>query len=147
MEFEFRGSPLASLNLLASYAFVQAQVTRSTVFPVGNLLPNAARNSGALWATYQAPPGPLRQWGFSAGLVATSARQDNFYNTAQLPGYARLDFGSSYDLPLRERQAIRLSLNIQNALDRKYYQASNGTDQIRPGSPFSALAALSWTWK
>ena len=147
VEFEFRGSPVRGLNLLTSYAFTQAQVTESTQYPVGSLLPNAPRNSGAVWATYQAPGGALRNTGFSAGVVATAARQDNFYNTALLPGYARLDVGVYHDLGIGDHQQLHFSLNIQNALDRTYYLASNGQDQVRPGSPLSALAGLRWTWR
>ena len=148
MEFEFQGSPVRGLNLLTSYAFIQAQVTQSTEYPVGAGLPNAPRNSGAMWANYQAPEGMLRHFGVSAGVVATTAREENFYNTALLPGYARLDVGAYYDFSKGDRQRMRLSLNIQNALDRTYYLASNaGADQIRPGSPLAALAGLRWTWR
>lgn len=147
VEFELMGSPVHGLNLLSSYAFIQAQVTKSTEYPVGNLLPNAPRNSGAMWATYQAPEGVLRQIGVSAGVTATGARQDNFYNTALLPGYARVDLGAFYERNIAERQTLRFNLNIQNALDRTYYLASNGQDQVRPGSPVSVLAGLSWTWR
>ena len=146
-EFQFQGSPIHGLNLLTSYAFVQAQVTKSELYPVGNLLPNAPRNSGAIWASYQIPRGVLRGLGLSAGLVATAARQDNFYNTALLPGYARVDVGSYYEFKIAERQRMRFSINVQNALDRIYYLASNGTDQIRPGSPLSVLTGLTWTWR
>jgi len=147
LEFEFQGSPLRGLNLLMSYAFVQAQVTKSSQYPVGNLLPNAPRNSGAVWANYQIPGGPLRHLGLSTGLVATAARQDNFYNTALLPGYARLDLGALYEFKITERQSLRFNINVRNALNRTYYLASNGTDQIRPGSPLSVLTGLSWTWR
>jgi len=146
-EFEFRGSPVRGLSLLTSYAFVQAQVTQSTEYPVGNLIPNAPRNSGAMWATWQAPGGMFRNLGLSAGVIATAARQDNFYHTALLPGYARLDLGTYYDLGITDKQRLRFSLNIQNALDRTYYLASNGQDQIRPGSPLNALAGVRWTWR
>jgi len=146
-EFQFQGSPVRGLNLLASYAFVQAQVTKSTQYPVGNLLPNAPRHSGAIWANYQAPGGVLRHLGLNAGLVSTAARQDNFFNTALLPGYARLDLGSYYEFSIAEKQKMRFSINVQNALDRTYYLASNGQDQVRPGSPVSVLTGLSWTWR
>ena len=147
-EFQFQGSPLRGLNLLTSYAFVQAQVTKSTQFPVGNLLPNAPRHSGSVWANYQVPQGRLRGLGLNAGVVATAARQDNFFNTALLPGYARLDLGSYYEFRITEKQKLRFSINVQNAFDRTYYLASsNGADQIRPGSPVSVLTGLSWTWR
>jgi len=107
-EFEFRGSLRPGWNLLTSYSFIQAQVTKSTQYPVGNILPNAPRNSGAVWTTYQFPGGPLRRLGLSAGAVATAARQDNFYNSALLPGYARLDVGAYYDFQPREKQNVSL---------------------------------------
>ena len=156
-EFEFRGNPVRGLNLLTSYAFTQAQVTQSTEYPVGNLLPNAPRHSGALWASYEAPSGTLRNLGLSAGVVATSFREDNFYallnpgafpgpnQGALLPGYARLDVGAYYLFHAGEKQTLRLSMNMRNALDRVYYEASNGLDQVRPGSPRTALVSLKWT--
>ena len=144
VEFEFRGNLRSGLDVLASYAFIQAQVTESVVYPVGNLLPNAPRHSGAMWMTYRAPSGPFRRLGLSAGVITTVARQDNYYNTALLPGYARLDVGAFYEIPVGDTQKVRLSLNIQNALDRTYYLASNGWDQVRPGSPLAALVALKW---
>ncbi len=157
-EFEFRGSPVRGLNLLTSYAYVQAQVTQSTQYPVDNILPNAPRHSGAVWASYQAPSGIFRNLGLSAGVVATTFRYDNFYQLANpgafpgnnsggalLPGYARLDVGAFYDFHVGDRQRVRFSANIQNALDRVYYLASNGLDQVRPGSPIAALVSLRWT--
>ena len=144
MEFEFRGSPVRGWNLLTSYAFTQAQMTQSVQYPVGNILPNAPRNSGAVWTTYQVPAGAFRRLGLSGGVVATGARQDNFYNTAQIPGYARLDLGAFYDFQVRERQSLRFSINVQNALDRVYYLASNGSDQVRPGSPRALITGLRW---
>jgi iron complex outermembrane receptor protein len=157
-EFEFRGSPIRGLNLLTSYAFTQAQVTKSNQYPVGNILPNAPRDSGAVWASYQAPSGKFRNLGLSAGVVATTARYDNFYQLANpgafpgqstggalLPGYARLDVGTFYNFHLGEKQRLRFSANIQNALDRVYYLASNGLDEVRPGSPIAVLVSLRWT--
>ena len=156
-EFEFRGNPVAGLNLLTSYAYIQAQLTKSTVFPVGNALPNAPRHSGAVWASYQAPRGLLRDLGLSVGIIAMSYRTDNYYSIpnvgalpganqgALLPGYARLDVGSYYTFHATERQQFRLSFNMQNALDRVYYLASNGQNNVRPGSPRAFLIALKWT--
>jgi len=62
-----------------------------------------------------------------------------------LPGYARLDVGTFYNFHLGEKQKLRFSANIQNALDRVYYLASNGLDEVRPGSPIAVLVSLRWT--
>lgn len=147
LEFEFRGSLANDWSVLTSYSYIQAQVTKSVVYPVGSALPNAPKHSGAVWSTYRIPRGVLKGVGISAGVVATGSRQDNYFNTALLPGYARLDVGSYYEFRLREKQSLRLSVNIQNALDRTYYLASNGQDQIRPGSPINTLAGVRWTWR
>jgi iron complex outermembrane recepter protein len=118
------------------------------MYAAGNVLPNAPRHSGAIWTTYQPTAGRLRPLRLSAGVIATGAREFNFYNLALLPGYARLDLGAYYDIKAGEKQSIRLSLNVQNALDRTYYIASNGGSgfgNVIPGSPISALAGLRWT--
>ncbi len=118
IELEFTGSPISGLNLLTSYAYTLARVTSSTQYPVGNILPNAPRNSGAVWASYQEPSGMLRNLGLSAGVVVVGDRQDTYYNTGLLPGYTRLDVGTFYDFSISGGQRFRVSANIQNALDR-----------------------------
>ena len=78
-EFEFRGSPHPGWNVLTSYAFTQAQVTQSTMYAVGNVLPNAPRHSGAIWTTYQPTTGRLRPLRLQhAGVIATGARGIQF---------------------------------------------------------------------
>jgi iron complex outermembrane receptor protein len=151
VEFQLTGSPTPGLNLLSSYAFTQAQVTKSTEYPVGNLLPNAARHIGSLWANWQAPSGLFQHLGLSGGLLANSFREDNFYATAQLPGYARWDAGAYYEFGVRRsadpRQRLRFTINAQNLADRRYFLASNGLNQIWPGSPRSIISGVTWTWR
>jgi outer membrane receptor protein involved in Fe transport len=80
-------------------------------------------------------------------VLATSYRQDSYFNAGLLPGYARLDLGTFYDFLIGDRQKVRFSVNIQNAFDRVYYLASNGQNQVRPGPPISVMSSLRWSWQ
>jgi iron complex outermembrane receptor protein len=143
-ELEVRGTLRPGWSILTSYSLIQAQVTSSTQYAVGNVLPNAPRNSGAIWTTYELGHGSLKGLGLSAGLIASSVRAGNIQNTFIVPGYGRLDLGGYYTVHAGEKNSWRLNVNIQNALDRTYYLASS-TSEVRPGSPFAILGGIRWT--
>ncbi len=130
--------------MILSYAFIQAQITADNSFPVGNLLLDAPRHSGALWSIYEWRRSWLRGLGLGGGLTATTYRQRDLNNSFLLPGYARLDTALYYNYAVTDRTSWRFSFNLENALDRTYYQSST-VNQIRPGAPLTILAAVRWT--
>jgi iron complex outermembrane receptor protein len=134
-------------NVLVGYEYDQAQVVADNSLPAGNLLIDAPRNSGNLWTTYGITKGPLRGLGIGAGLSATSIREGDLLNSFALPGYAKVDTTLYYTAQETRRGSWRLSLNIKNALDRKFYETSTGPATIRPGAPLTILAAVRFTYR
>jgi len=54
-----------------------------------------------------------------------------------LPGYGRLDAMASYVFgrARREEKPFKLSVNLQNVANRRYFETGNTTNVIFPGSP------------
>jgi iron complex outermembrane receptor protein len=131
----------------AAYAFNDAQITADSTFPAGNFLPEAPRHSGNVWTTYEFSGGRLRGFGFGGGIYAVGEKQGDLFNSYALPGYARADATAYYEFRRGAEQrktGWSLSLNVKNALNRKYWEASN-SGFIRAGSPLAIYMTVRWT--
>ena len=145
VELDLTGTPMTGWNVLVAYAFTQPQVTADNVFPVGNLLANAARHSGNVWTTYEFNRSRIRGLGFGAGLQATSRRFGDLSNSFVLPGFARVDTSVFYTHNRNDRMSYKLSFNLNNLFNRTYYDASVYGVYINPGAPRAALVSLTMT--
>ena len=133
-------------NVWLAYGFTQAQVAGGVYFPFGNVLPEAPRQLGNIWTTYDFSKGALRGLGVGGGLHASTFKEGDLPNSYLLPGYARLDGSIWYRIHRsNEKVSWRVSLNIKNALDRHYWEESNG-GFARPGNPFAAYTSIRMMW-
>ena len=142
-EVDVEGRVSDTLRLRASYSYIDASITENNDGLRGNTLPNAAKHSGGLWARYDVIPERLVT---GLGVFALSQRQGDNQNSFQLPGYARVDAFGAYTWQLNAYR-VTAQLNINNILDRQYYQATNLRDgipraNIMPGAPRTVLASL-----
>ncbi len=145
IDADVAGQILSGWNVWTAYAFNQAQITADNTFPIGNFLPEAPRHSGNIWTTYEFSRGRIRGFGFGGGIYALSAKQGDLFNSYSLPGYARVDATAYYERRRgAERKAgWRLSVNVKNALNRKYWEASN-SGFVRAGSPLAIYTTVKW---
>jgi iron complex outermembrane receptor protein len=143
-EFDLAGKIAPGWNLLFNYAFTQATIIEDTTFPVGNLLTNAPRHSGNLWTVYELQRGRLAGLGFGGGVFTRSLRAGDLFNSYFLPGYARVDATAFYNFGRGEGESKRytVAVNIQNALDRRYYESGRTPVSVYPGSPINVVAKL-----
>jgi iron complex outermembrane recepter protein len=133
-------------NFWLAYGFTQAQVAGGTFFPIGNVLPEAPRHLGNVWTTYEFARRALQGLGVGGGLHTSTFKQGDLPNSYLLPGYARLDASVWYRIHRsNEKTNWRVSLNIKNALDRHYWEESNG-GFARPGNSFAAYSSIRMTW-
>ncbi|HTQ95846.1 MAG TPA: TonB-dependent receptor, partial [Candidatus Acidoferrum sp.] len=100
---------------------------------------NAPRHSGSLWTVYEVQHGALAGLSFGGGLRALTYRFVDPTNDVVLPGYARVDAMVGYVFGPRhkDQKLYKLSANIQNLTDRKYYETGNTPSIIYPGSPIN----------
>ena len=78
---------------------------------------NTPRHTASLWTTYRIAP----EWEAGGGLVASSKRYVNNFETSEIAGYKRYDATLAY---IQKAYEVRLSL--QNITDKTYFEAASG---------------------
>ncbi|WAL61995.1 TonB-dependent siderophore receptor [Thermocoleostomius sinensis] len=142
IEFDIAGEIFAGWNIIASYAYVDAEVTEETFIPVGNTPDNVADHTASLWTTYEIQAGTLQGLGFGLGLFYVNNRPGDFENTYELSSYLRTDAALFY-----RRDNWRAALNFQNLFDVDYIRYSEGFREANtPGQPFSVIGSISVTF-
>jgi iron complex outermembrane recepter protein len=133
------GQILPGWNIVAGYAYTDAQITDDNTVTIGNQIDNVPKNSASLWTTYQIQQGTLQGLGFGLGLFYVGERQGDLDNTFTLPSYTRTDASIFY-----QTERLRLGLNIENLFDTTYFEASNGPRRVYYGAPITVRATVSW---
>lgn len=87
------------------------------------------RHSFSLWSRYDLNA----QWGAGLGIIHRGAIFASADNRVSLPGFVRLDAAVFFKL----NSSVRLQLNVENLLDRKYYSLAHSNNNITPGSPLA----------
>jgi iron complex outermembrane receptor protein len=117
VELEAVGSPVRGLEVLAGYAWCDAEITEDLAGFEGNALPNAPRHKANAWARYRFAEPWLRRLMLAAGLVHVSERFVGRDNAVRLPAFSRVDLTASVEL-LGPR--LTLGLVAQNVGDARY---------------------------
>jgi len=138
VELDVTGKILPGWNIIASYAYTNAIITKDTEYPVGNLLNNVAKNTASLWTTYEIQKGNLQGLGFGLGLYYVGDREGDLTNDFVLPSYFRTDAALYYKL-----NKWKFALNIKNLFDVRYYEAAQTNTVIYPGAPLTLLGTVS----
>lgn len=143
IELTVSGSPLRKLDIVAGYALLDARIIKSNnvsagVSLQGKLAQLTPRNSGNLWMTYQLP----KQFRVGFGAVARTKTFTSTNNLVTLPGYARFDASLSW----RSEKHYEIAFNLKNIANRRYYETSNGDNNIMPGAPINGSVTLRYRW-
>lgn len=143
IEATISGAPTRKLEIYAGYALLDARITKSNSFsngvPLqGKLAQLTPRNSGNLWLTYQLP----KQLRVGFGAFARTKSFTSANNLVTLPGYARLDASLSW----RSERHYEIAFNLKNITSRRYYETSNGDNNIMPGSPVNGSITMRYRW-
>jgi iron complex outermembrane recepter protein len=142
IELNVAGQISPGWNVIASYSYIDAEITESNDGLAGNRPPNVPFNTASLWTTYQLQRGSLQGLGFGLGLFYVGDRQGDTDNTYIIPSYLRTDAAIYY-----QRDNWRAGINIQNLFNEKYFQGSNfGRVAIEPGAPLTVIGSFSVTF-
>jgi iron complex outermembrane recepter protein len=139
IELTATGTILPGWNIVAGYAYTDAQVTDDNSIKVGNRLNNVPESAASLWTTYEIQQGSLQGLGFGLGLFYVGERQGDLENSFQLPGYTRTDISLFY-----KRERFRVGLNVENLFDTRYFESSQGRLRVSYGAPLTVRATVSW---
>lgn len=138
IDLNVAGEILSGWNVIASYGFIDAEVTESNDLPEGSRVQNVPRNTASLWTTYEIQGGDLQGLGFGLGLFFIDERAGDFEDTFDLPSYLRTDAAVYY-----RRDNWRAAINIQNLFDVEYFRSNNfGRVAIEPGAPLTVVGSL-----
>jgi iron complex outermembrane recepter protein len=139
IELDVAGEILPGWNVIAAYAYTDAEITQDNFYEVGNRLSNVPENSFSLWTSYEFQKGFLEGFGVGTGVFYVGDRQGDFDNSFTLPSYTRTDAVLFY-----RQNNWEASLNFQNLFDVDYIKSSeNYREAIRPGNPFTVIGSVS----
>jgi iron complex outermembrane receptor protein len=137
-EFDVSGQILPGWDIIASYAFIDAEVTEDNTTPEGNHPASVPRHGASLWSVYRLQTSALQGLGFGAGLYYVGARDGDLANSFELDSYIRADATVFY-----ERDHWRAGLNVKNLFDTDYIAASSDRLRIDPGIPLTVVGSIS----
>ena len=140
IELDLRGKILPGWNWLASYSYIDAEVTEDNDIPVGNDLPGVPKNSASLWTTYEIQSGDLQGLGFGLGFNFVGERAGDRANTFEVDSYFITNAAVFY-----ERKNWRAALNFRNIFDVEFIQGApfDNVNDIEPGDPFTVIGSIS----
>ncbi|MBE9136168.1 TonB-dependent siderophore receptor [Nodosilinea sp. LEGE 07088] len=141
LELTATGEILPGWNIVAGYAYTDAQITADNTLAVGNRLNNVPEHAASLWTTYEIQEGSLQGLGFGLGLFYVGDRQGDLDNSFQVPGYTRTDASVFYT-----RENFRVGLNLENLFDITYFEAAESPLRVFYGAPFTVRGTVSWSF-
>jgi outer membrane receptor for ferric coprogen and ferric-rhodotorulic acid len=140
-ETEISGELTANWQITAGYAYTTTEYLTALPAQEGqSYSPSTPKNNVNLWSKYNFNEGALQGFYIGGGLRAVS----DFYNgsnTLQFaaPGYTTVSLLAGYAID----DHWKLALNIDNVLDKKYYEKVSGASrQNFYGAPLSATVSL-----
>ncbi|WP_416674513.1 TonB-dependent siderophore receptor [Egbenema bharatensis] len=139
IELDVIGRILPGWNLIASYAYIDAEVTEDNFIEEGVSLPNVPYHSASLWTTYEIQQGDLQGLGFGLGLFFVGDRAGDLDNSYELPSFLRTDAALYY-----RRDNWRAAVNVQNLFGVDYYTGVEfGRTSIAVGAPLTVIGSVS----
>jgi iron complex outermembrane recepter protein len=139
IDFDIVGKIMPGWDLIASYAYTDARISKDNSFPVENRLNNVPKNTASLFTTYRIQEGDLKGLGFGAGVFYVDSRAGDLENSFTIPSYTRVDAALYY-----EKENFRAALNFKNLFNARYFDGAQNRLSVIPGAPFTVQATVSW---
>ena len=140
-ELTVQGEILPGWNVVASYGWLDAEVSESEDFPDGAVPAQTPENTASLFTTYEIQEGNLAGLGFGLGIFFVDDRFGNVQNDFELDSFWRTDASIFY-----RSDRWRASLNFQNIFDEEYFTGGVLRRGTNPGQPFTVLGSIAVTF-
>ena len=141
VELDVYGQILPNLSVTANFAANKTFITESAnEAEIGNILPNAPRNQGGIWAKYTFIIPALKGIGIGAGANYVSSRT-TFSNVLTLPSYTVVDAAVYYSI-----DRFKLSANLNNVFDKTHWVGGYDFNRLFPGTPRNFLIGIGYTF-
>jgi catecholate siderophore receptor len=145
-ELGVAGKLFDAYSMYGGYTYQDAEITKtqgtgSTQITSGTSLGHVPKHTFSLWNKYEFD----ETWSAALGIVSRSdmyAATPTTSTAVKLSGYARLDAAIFANI----NKQTKLQLNIENILDKTYYQSAHNNNNIMYGYPLTARATLTYTF-
>ncbi len=143
VDLDISGEILPGWNIIAAYAYIDAEITEDNTLEVGNRLASVPEHSASLWTTYEIQSGDLEGLSFGLGFNFVGERQGDLDNSFAVDSYFLTGAAASY-----RRDNWRVQLNVDNLFDVDYIESAGGgrARGIFPGDPLTVRGSLSVTF-
>jgi catecholate siderophore receptor len=148
-ELGFAGKLFDAYSMYGGYTYQDAEITSAQLIKKdtdekilsGTLLGHVPKHTFSLWNKYEFN----ETWSAALGVVSRSdmyAATPTTLTAVNLPGYTRLDAAIYANI----NKQTKLQLNIENLLDKTYYQSAHNNYNIMYGHPLTARATVTYTF-
>ncbi|MES2353690.1 MAG: TonB-dependent siderophore receptor [Pseudomonadota bacterium] len=149
IEFGAVGRITKAWQVIAGYTFLNGEIIKSSdvssstvsstnpvagVAAQGKTPQNTPQHTASLWSTYKITPA----WETGGGMIYSSKRYVNNFETAVIDGYTRFDATLAY---LQKSYDVRL--NLLNLTDKEYFETASGA-RATPAKGRSAIVTVSY---
>lgn len=141
IELDLIGKISPAWNVVANYAYTDADITKDNTSIEGNRLFGVPEHNFNLWTTYKIQKGSLKGLGLSLGFNFIDDRFGDNDNSFVLENYFLTNAAISY-----KRDNWEAALNFRNLFDVQYIDSSEGFSRLfetRPGAGFTVIGSLS----
>ena len=145
-ELALQGEVMRNWQVYGGYAYTDARVaqpfnsnttaTVASLVPAGNKVGLVPEHTFSLWNKFDLGNG----WATGVGAIYQGTSYTSFLNTVKLPAFARGDAALYYTFAGGK---TRLSLNVENIFNKKYWPTVDGDNNISVGAPINARLTLS----
>lgn len=150
VELTATGQPVRGLNLIATYAFTDAEIEVGS--NAGNRPNNVAENTASFWATYEIQSGPARGLGFGAGAFFVGDRFGTNDNDWQMEDFVTVDATLFYYLPLsklslgRDTGQLKFQASVQNLFDERFFTGAGADLRFNVGTPQRFTGSITYVF-
>jgi iron complex outermembrane receptor protein len=142
IEAEARGKFGEHWDVLASYTYTKAEITRSNDGNQGNRPANVPEHMASAWVNYSLTDGTLRGLSLGAGARYIGSMYGNNANTFGADSYTLFDASASYQLTPQ----VTLAVYAQNLLDEDYTATCDSATSCYPGLERNLMTSVKYSW-
>ena len=142
IEFEAVGSLDMGLNFVASYTYLDAEISKSTVAEeIGEHPAAVPEHMASLWADYTIPEGDFAGIGAGAGVRYVGSTYAGAPNELKIDGVVLADASIHYQL-----DNLNFALNVNNVFDTEYVASCFSETSCFYGERRQILGTLRLKW-
>lgn len=155
LELEGKAELTKGLDLIASYAYTDAEVTKANTVGTGssaynlkgNVPASVAKNTASLWLHYSIQSGPLDGLGMGVGQRYVGSSY-NAKNTVKVPGYSLTDASVRYDLGKlsQDLKGASADLSVSNLFNKTYFTPGFYEYTVFYGTQRTVTGSLTYKW-